>query len=283
MPYKTILVHVDQSANATCRMRLAADIASKHDAHLVGVALTGISRFAYAAGSVVQQDPDLTEYLAHFMRIAKSRSELALEEFSKLAEAVQPMSFEATCFGDEPCDGISLRARYSDLTVISQFDPDDSSATAPPEFPEYVVLNSGCPVLIVPFAGDFKSTGKRPLIAWNGSASATRAVRDALPLLRSAEHADVVVFNARQEADAHGDQPGDDIALFLARHGIQVEVFREETPGDIGNGLLSLAANLESDLIVMGGYGHSRFKEILLGGTTRTILESMTVPVLMSH
>lgn len=283
MSYKTILVHVDQSSNASCRMRLAVDIASDHGAHLVGAAMTGISRFAYQAGSVVQEDAYMTEYLAHFMRVAKTRSELALDEFRKLAEAAPPLSFEATLFSDEPCDGISLRAHYSDLAVISQFDPDDGHATVPPDFPEFVVMNSGCPVLIVPFAGNFKSVGKRPLIAWNGSASATRAVRDALPLLRSAERVDVVVFNAAEEPDVHGNQPGDDIALFLTRHDVRVEVRREEAAMDIGESLLSLAADLGTDMIVMGGYGHSRLREIMLGGVTRTVLQSMTVPVLMSH
>lgn len=281
MSYKTILVHVDQSSNATCRMRLAVDIAAAHEAHLVGAALTGISRFAYQAGAVTQEAPALTEYLGRFMEVAKTRSELALEEFRKLAGAVQPLTFEATLFYDEPCAGYSLRARYSDLAVISQFDPEDGRTTVPADFPEYVVLNSGGPVLIIPFAGEFKTIGQRPLIAWDGSAAAIRAVRDAMPLLRGAECTDVVVFNT--DHDTHGDQPGDDVALFLSRHEIPVEVMRQETSLDVGEALLSLAANRGNDLIVMGGYGHSRFKEFMLGGATRTLLQSMTVPVLMSH
>ena len=93
---------------------------------------------------------------------------------------------------------------------------------------------------------------------------------------------DVAIFNAEDGGDAHGELPGADIALYLTRHGIKVNVTRQKTRIDIGNSLLSLAADLASDMMVMGGYGHSRFRKILLGGVTRTILGSMTVPVLMS-
>lgn len=216
--------------------------------------------------------------------MAKSRAEQALGTFRRLAESVNGLrSYEATLLTDEPCSGISLRARYSDLAVISQFSPDDHAATVPPDFPEYIILNSGTPVLVVPYAGSFESVGKRPLIAWNASSASTRALKDALPLLKSATSADVVVFNAEEDREAHSEQAGDDIALFLARHEIPVEVHREVTSLNVGDSLLSLAADLGSDLVVMGGYGHSRFREIMLGGATRTILKSMTVPVLMSH
>ena len=152
-----------------------------------------------------------------------------------------------------------------------------------PDFPEYVVINSGRPVLIVPYAGRFDTFGKRVLVAWDASISATRAVTAALPLLRRADAVEIVVFNADVQDDAHGEQPGADIALYLARHDVKVNVVRQNSKIDIGNALLSMTNDLNSDLMVMGGYGHSRFREILLGGVTRTVLESMTVPVLMAH
>jgi nucleotide-binding universal stress UspA family protein len=93
----------------------------------------------------------------------------------------------------------------------------------------------------------------------------------------------VAVFNSEQQGDAHGEMPGGDIALYLARHNVKVDVLPQKTDIDVGSALLSMASDLASDMIVMGGYGHSRFREILLGGVTRTVLGSMTVPVLMSH
>ena len=107
----------------------------------------------------------------------------------------------------------------------------------------------------------------------------------AIPFLKQAELTQVVVFDSKSRRAAHGEQPGADIALFLSRHGIKVEVSQQTKPDDIdiGNALLSYAADFGADLLVMGCYGHSRFREVLLGGVTKTILQSMTVPVLMVH
>jgi nucleotide-binding universal stress UspA family protein len=192
-------------------------------------------------------------------------------------------SFESHLVDDEAGAGVSLQAHYSDLVVIGQTDLEDPSPATLPDFPEYVVINSGRPVMIVPYAGQFDTVGKRVLVAWDASTSATRAVTAAIPLLKRADIVEVLVFNADDQGDAHGEQPGADIALYLARHNIRVNVVRQKSKIDIGNALLSAATDFASDLIVMGGYGHTRFREILLGGVTRTVLESMTVPVLMAH
>ena len=152
-----------------------------------------------------------------------------------------------------------------------------------PDFPEYIVMNSGRPVLIIPYTGDFTTVAKRPLISWDASRESTRAVTDAIPILKRAELVQVAIFNSKVQSDAHGEQPGADIALFLARHGVKVEVSVHKTSTDIGNALLSLSHDLDSDMIVMGGYGHSRLREMIMGGVTRTVLESMTIPVFMSH
>jgi nucleotide-binding universal stress UspA family protein len=144
-------------------------------------------------------------------------------------------------------------------------------------------LNSGRPVLLAPYAGQFPTLGERPLIAWNGSVEAVRAVSAAIPLLRRAANTTVAVFNPGAGTGIHGEEPGADIALYLSRHGVKVDVMQEKTDAEAGEALLSLAANLNSSLLVVGCYGTSRFREILLGGATRTVLESMTIPVLMSH
>jgi nucleotide-binding universal stress UspA family protein len=121
------------------------------------------------------------------------------------------------------------------------------------------------------------------LVAWNASPEASRAVSDALPLLARAERVNVVVFAAGPAGD-HGEEPGADAALYLARHGVKAAVSRYGSPGlDIGSQILSRAADMTVDLIVMGAYGHSRIRELVLGGATRTMLESMTAPVLMSR
>jgi nucleotide-binding universal stress UspA family protein len=138
-------------------------------------------------------------------------------------------------------------------------------------------------VLLVPYAGRFPDAGKRVLVAWNASAEASRAIADALPLLARAESVNVIVFETGKAGD-HGEEPGADAALYLARHGVKATVSRYGSPDiDIGSQILSRAADMTADLIVMGAYGHSRMRELVLGGATRTILESMTAPVLMSR
>lgn len=279
MPYKTVLVHVDESSRSNLRVRIAAEIAKTDDAHLIGTAVTGVSRFIYQDGNISASDPNLTTHL-NFLR---ERAEKAVASFNQTAQTLGVTSFESMIANDEAGGGIGLQARYSDLIVIGQTSRDEPSPSVLPDFPEYIIMNSGRPVLVIPYAGEFPSISKRPLISWDAGREATRAVTDAIPLLRRAELVQVAIFNPRAYPDAHGEQPGADIALYLARHGIKVEVSTHKTTTDVGNALLSLAHDLDSDMIVMGGYGHSRFREMIMGGVTRTILESMTIPVLMSH
>jgi nucleotide-binding universal stress UspA family protein len=179
---------------------------------------------------------------------------------------------------------VQLNARYSDLVIVGQRERDTERETGiAPEFVDELVLSCGRPVLVVPYAGRFPDVGKRALLAWNASREAMRAMTYALPLLASAARVNVVVFEPGRPGD-HGDEPGADAALYLARHGVKAAVSRYGSPGlDIGSQILSRAADMTVDLIVMGAYGHSRVRELVLGGATRTLLESMTAPVLMSH
>ena len=282
MSYKTVLVHVDKDKHAVERVKLAAQIAMNEEAHLVGAAPTGVSRFVYQSRFIYEGGGMATHLDSHIEELRKQARD-ALDVFERTVQKLGVQSYEARPVDDEAGGGISLAARYSDLVVIGQTNLDEPSSTTLPDFPEFVVMNSGRPALIVPYVGNYDAMPKRVLIAWDASTSATRAVTAAIPLLRRAQHVDVVVFNPDSRGDAHGELPGADIALYLARHNINVNVVRQKTDIDVGNALLSIATDLASDMIVMGGYGHSRFREILLGGVTRTVLESMTVPVLMAH
>ncbi len=282
MSYKTVLVHVDKDKHASERVKFAAQIAMKEEAHLIGAAPSGISRFIYQSRFIYEGGGMATHLDNHLEELRKASRD-SLAQFENTVKGLGVQSYETRQVDDEAGAGISLQARYSDLVVIGQTNPDESSTATLADFPEFVVMNSGRPVLIVPYVGTYESVPKRVLIAWDTSTSATRAVTAAIPMLKRAENVDVVVFNPESRGDAHGEQPGADIALYLARHRIKVNVVRQKTDIDVGNALLSIATDLGSDMIVMGGYGHSRFREILLGGVTRTVLESMTVPVLMAH
>jgi nucleotide-binding universal stress UspA family protein len=277
--YKTVLVHADHSRHAAERIRIAAGIANAEQAHLVGAAMTGVSRYVFENGMLDPREPTLASHLA-FLR---ERAANALAEFETIVKSMGVQSFEKRLFDDEAGGALSLQARYSDLVVIGQPDPDEPAPSAMPDLPEYVVMSGGRPVLIVPYAGQFQHVGQNVLVAWDGGAEATRALSGALPLLRRARNVDVLMFKAQRQPGAPGAQPDTDLAPYLARHGVQVNVVQRGTDIDNGNALLSAAADQSSDLLVMGCYGHSRFREILLGGASRTILDSMTVPVLMAH
>lgn len=268
MSYKTIVVHVDDSIHAAERIRIAAALAAEHGAHLIGVAATGVSRFAH---------PDSWPAPAAG---ASDRARAALQAFDQRARAAGLAAFESVLDDDDAAGALALRARYADLAVVSQTDLDIPEARVGTGLPEYLMLNTGRPVLIVPYAGAFRTVGATPLVAWDESLEASRAVAAALPILERARSVTVAEFNA---AAAEGRQPGQQIALYLARHGVRCEVSAQASPLAVGPGLLSLACDLGSDLIVMGGYGHSRLREMLLGGATAAVLESMTVPVLMAH
>ena len=280
MAYKTILVHVDDSPHMPARVGIAAALAVAQDAHLVGAAMTGLSRFIEQAVAVNPYDPHITPYLDKLNASAAS----ALDRFEEEARRLGVTSVERRLVDDDVIGGIALQARYCDLAIVGQHDPDEPVLTGGSDFPEYVAISSGAPVLIVPFAGRFPRVGSRVLIAWNGSREARRAVQDALPMLTTAEQVDVAIFNPAERQDLCGEQPGADIQQYLSRHGITAGLHIAQLPhGDVDDALLSMAADVSSDLLVMGCYGHSRFREMLLGGVTRGILASMTVPVFMSH
>lgn len=272
MSYKTVLVHVDHSIHAAQRIRIAAEIAAADDAHLVGS----------TTGRAQGMAPSLTSLLPRTARPPRSQAaEAALVNFDAIASGSGVNSYERRVGGDDPDGGIAAQAGYCDLVVISQPDPDGPSDLAA-ELPQIVMLNCARPVLIIPYAGHFEQIGKHVLVAWDGSLAASRAISSALPLLQRAGKVTVALFNRKSRSASDG-RPGSDIALYLARHGVKVEVSPQQTDFDIGNALLSLAADIGSDMIVMGGYGHTRLREFMAGGVTDTVLKTMTVPVFMVH
>jgi nucleotide-binding universal stress UspA family protein len=277
--YKTILVHVDGTAGSERRVAIASRLAVLHDAHLVGAAMTGLAAYRFPVATLGPGMPPIDFPIEEL----RAEADRALDLFDRSARQAGVKSVERCRVDDEAAMGVSMRARYCDLVVISQTAPDAVLPRLPSDFPESVLLNCARPALVVPAAGFNGDIGRRVTVAWNGSANAVRAITSALALLQRAEQVSLVVFNADASGDLHGEDPGADIALYLARHGIRVEVTSASSPPDEGESLLAFAADQRSDLIVMGAYGHSRLREILLGGATRTALRSSPIPLWMAH
>jgi nucleotide-binding universal stress UspA family protein len=205
----------------------------------------------------------------------------ALDQFSAIMRETGVSSHEARLLGDDPEGALTSMARFADLVVLSQSDPQHQVAGAVRELPEYVTLNVARPVLLVPYAGMPRQIDRNVLVAWDGSIEASRGLHDALPMLCKASNVLVAQFAGEGENLLAGHTA--DLLGWLGRNGVRATIHELHT--DIGNGeaLLSFASDRQADLIVMGAYGHSRLRELLLGGVTRTILDQMTVPVLMAH
>jgi nucleotide-binding universal stress UspA family protein len=277
MSFKTILVHLDHRPRSSERLSLAFGLAERFDAHLVGLFAPGTARipsYAQAEGG-----PLLRELLD------KRRAEVLREAeagFRKIAQRNGGDRSEWRATESDPAAALRLSARYADLIVAGQPEAGDEGELQ--GLADELALSAGRPVLFVPYAGRFATVGQRVLVAWDGGREAARAVSDALPFLQKAESVEVAVFDPERGALRHGEQPGADVGLYLARHGVKVQVARQSGAGfDVGSQILSRAADTGADLVVMGAYGHARVRELMLGGVTRTMMEAMTVPVLMSH
>jgi len=279
--FKDILVVLDAEPRAQDRIVLAAELAARFGAHLTGlyVAAEPPGRLDYFNYDTPLFGPVYRDAEPQI----RAESESSRLHFEEIARRYSLSSDWRTASG-YPSEVAAVHGRYADLVILGQIDPDDVGAALVRPRPEEVALLTGRPILVVPYAGAFADIGQTVLVAWDASREATRAVNDAMPLLATASSVTVITVDPEHGPEGHGEVPGADIALHLARHGVSVRVERTVSAGiGIGDALLSRASDLGADLLVMGAYGHSRVHELLLGGATRTILASMTLPVLMAH
>jgi nucleotide-binding universal stress UspA family protein len=258
---------------------IAAELARTLDAHLTGVALA----FEPVVPVYTMTTPLPTDLIVAAHEQAVNDAKAAAAAFEKIASAagVCYSSRTTESIGSDGLEGVTRGLAMSDLLVIGQQNPDTPEPMREALI-EAVLFQSGAPALIIPYAGLTTFSPGRAVVAWDGGAASAHAVRAALPLLHVAK--EVVVVIVKENIKRPTELAGADIATHLARHDLQVEV-REITnsTGDIGQTILSFAADEAADWLVMGGYGHSRMREFFLGGATRGILESMTLPVLMAH
>jgi nucleotide-binding universal stress UspA family protein len=279
MSYKNLLVHLDNDGRCAERIGIAAKLAVDFEAQLAGLYLVQQPRIPGAVRAALGDDFFREQHDAwRHNQVTRMQS-----QFSGQAARAGVAAAEFRESGDNADATIAMHARYADLLVLGQDDPREQYSMVEPGFPGRTMLASGRPVLIIPYAGGFTEIGRRILVPWNASREAARAVIDALPFLLRADKVMVLAVNPMKTAD-HGEMPGADIGLFLARHGVRVEAGDHMADDiDVAQWLLSRACDLDTDLMVMGGYGHSRLREMAFGGVTHSILANMTVPVLMSH
>lgn len=279
MSYKTIVVHSNEGPGLAQRLGLAVDLAGRHSAHLVGVHVQPPFEAPGFSDGMMRMD---TLYEA-YESLAKAAHDAAEAAFTKAIKGTH-LSIEWRRAEGHPEDELAIQGRYADLLIVGQADPNNQPQDTPSDLPEVLALATGRATLVVPHIGAPATVGKSVMLCWNAARESARAAAEALPFLAAADKVTVLVVDAQKFGSGHGAEPGADVALWLARHGVKVTVQRDvAADADVGNVIVSRAADFRIDLIVMGIYGHSRLREVILGGASRTVLASMTVPVLMAH
>jgi nucleotide-binding universal stress UspA family protein len=255
----------------------AVSVAEAFGAHVLGIA---VSYEPVIPGTVMGGIPP--EIIESQRSESNKKASTAVSRFEQAVKRTgvsgETRTISASISG--AADQIGRIGRRFDLVIVGQ--PEHQKSLPDEVVDEGVLFESGRPVIFVPFIQKGGMKLDRIMVCWDGSRAAARAVADAMPFMKKAKQIEVVIV-----ADKPGkkdEMPGADLGQHLARHGLKVDVKRITSPDiDVPSTILSYAADSSADMIVMGGYGHSRLREFILGGATRGLLEAMTVPVLMSH
>jgi nucleotide-binding universal stress UspA family protein len=271
-----VLVHADASAHCPARLAAAHHLGEQFDARVTACHAVMPAALQYPLG--FSAGADVAPLMVAF---DQERRERARSHFER-AVADGAARLHWLPLDGEPVRATVQAALYADLLVLGQHDPDDTSHDVGADFVPSVLIASGTPALVLPYIGLPPAIGRVALVAWKESREAARALTAALPLLQAADAVHVALWSD-DEADADDEAPR--IARRLQDHRIAARVHRlgRSSSADVGEALLSLAAELGADLLVMGCYGHGRAREWVLGGASRSVLRSMTLPVLMAH
>lgn len=276
--FKTILVHVDLSSHAPARMRCAAALAHAHHAHLLGAAMFGVSRNIFPLGYAAR--PGTLE-ASYFDPLAQN-ARRALAQFDAIASEMR-VPHEGRFVCDRADDGLARLARFADLVVLSQDDPDEALPDLAVHLPDYVILNSPRPVLVLPRTDAAPDAAPTVLVAWDGGKEAARALAAALPLLHRACAVTIAALTGPDAGAAELESQRPDLLRFLGHHGVTPHMLVRDPRRDPGHELLDLATELHCDLLVMGCFGHSKLRELCLGGVSRAVLADANIPVLLAH
>ncbi|MEO7056413.1 MAG: universal stress protein, partial [Caldimonas sp.] len=289
-------VHLDAGERCAVRVDVAARLAAEHGGHVLGIVASGLPDLVVGMNSNL---PDGLECVVMTSAFLRERAQSVASNFESQmrrgAAGAAAVSHEVRVVEGEVLDAVVLHGRCSDIVVVGQGQAAAGPGQTARDFPQQVLVHAGPPVLIVPSAQNvrgarmagaagFAAPGGCVLVAWKDTREAMRALRDAMPLLRRAGRIVLLEIVEPQGRSAGSEASLTNARVWLARHGVEVEVRREsEVVADVGEALLGYAAAIEADLLVMGGYGRSRLAEWLLGGVTRLLLERTTLPTLMSH
>ena len=278
MSFKTILVHLDDSERCGIRLDTAIAVASDARARLIGVYIAPMQPLSPSIAALLPAD--VVAARQHDLGAAQHAAERRFHIATDVA-GLERTEWRAPA--GLALDEIVAHGRCGDLLVFGQCDRADHNFLFNEELIATALVAAGRPLLIVPYIGTAATLGQNVMIAWNGSREASRAVADAMPVLERAREVSVLADRGNSDAEVGHSLSNTRLLEWLHDHGIEAQLQLADGDADVGEMLLSRAADQNADLIVMGGYGHTRLRELVLGGVTRTLLRAMTVPVLMSH
>ena len=276
MKFRDILLCVDPTHQGSALIENAAAFAGRQGSNLTGLYTMEIFDFP---GYLQAQLPK--EVLENYRSVHYQDAERAEALFRKTCMAAD-VSCDWRGVEGERAQSVIESARFTDLVLLAGGQNGSQAPTS--ESSSRILLECGRPVLLLPLAPMDKDAGSRVLVAWNGRREAVRAVHDALPLLESADEVKVVIVNPGADAEDAGDSPGSALCRHLARHGVKAEAREVRASGQSdGAALMSLAEEEKANLMVMGAYGHARWRELVVGGVTDYVLRHAIIPVLLSH
>lgn len=274
MSIKTILLHLNNDPQLEARIETALSLAVKHDAHIK--ALYTMAQVTVPTSFMGYVPPEFIE------QSRKAEEKQAAEAKAKLETLAAKSDRSAEVFvaeGYAP-DLISHYSISADIVILGQGDDDADNNAQSQYIADDLVISSPRPVLIIPFAGNYLNFGKHVLVAWNNSRESSRALHEAMPFLAKAEKVTLLSVNSQEDQTSETES----ILAHLKRHGISATYKAGQWPDiSVGNAILDSLVDYSADMLVMGAYGHSRLREMVLGGATETVLKQMTVPVLFAH
>ena len=279
MQYKNILVYLDQGASNKERVNTAIAIAIAHSAQLTGVIVNALPNSSILKRLGIGKSDELMEQ-------ARVNAQVTIERFELQTDkaGVEANTQVIECLEGKAPEKLARMARIFDLSIMRQANPDKPNASFIAELSEEVMFSSGRPVFFMPYIGAHNIPCKTGLIAWDGSKAATRAVHDALPILEMMEKVTILIVDADKIEHYTDLKPGEALSRHLSAHGINNVVSRiPKGQTSTSTVILNEISDTGADILVMGGYGTPKLREIMLGGVTRTLFECMTVPVFMSH
>jgi nucleotide-binding universal stress UspA family protein len=277
MTFKKILVHIDHSKATTNRVNAAIELALRFQATLAGIFV--VPEYAMPSYVEAQISPAI---IADINRHAFTRAREALTQFIDLANESGLEMFSVVVEGN-PVAKLCEYAALSDLLIVGQYNNEDSADSSEGMI-DQVIIESGASCLVWPNRGATRPPGNNILVTWNSSKESARAIRQSLPLLKRAGQVRVLTSDSIDSTKTGRPNLKANIVQYLREHGIQTTVRSSAARQlNIGELILAEATDMDADLIVMGGYGHSRLREIILGGATHTLLAETTIPVFMVH